>query len=65
MTKDFAEYLAEEHAAGLDGDPPPNPCCVGGCHKPAIWRRKPGWGVAPYSPPGDVCEEHHCWERIR
>lgn len=39
-------------------------CSFGGCTKPAIWTRKEGWSVAPGSPPGDVCEEHHCWEKI-
>jgi len=34
------------------------------CTKQAIWRRKDGWMVAPGSPEGDVCEYHHCWERI-
>jgi hypothetical protein len=39
-------------------------CSYGGCTKPAIWQRKDGWMVAPGSPMGDVCEEHHCWEPI-
>jgi len=34
------------------------------CTLPAIWTRKLGWMVAPGSPDGDVCEYHHCWERI-
>jgi len=34
------------------------------CTKPATWTRKEGWMVAPGSPDGDVCEEHHCWEPI-
>jgi hypothetical protein len=37
-------------------------CSYGDCTKHAIWTRKPGWIVAPGSPPGDVCDEHHCWE---
>lgn len=39
-------------------------CSVIGCPLPAVWTRKPGWMVAPGSPVGDVCEDHHCWERI-
>lgn len=39
-------------------------CSYPGCEKSAVWTRKPGWIVAPGSPPGDVCEEHHCWERL-
>lgn len=47
------------------GSPPKTEgmCSYGNCPHPAVWRRKPGWMVAPGSPPGDVCEEHHCWER--
>ena len=39
-------------------------CSYPGCKSNAIWTRKLGWMVAPGSPPGDVCEEHHCWELI-
>jgi hypothetical protein len=35
------------------------------CTKQAIWKRKDGWMVAPGSPDGDVCEEHHCWEPLQ
>ena len=27
--------------------------------------RKRGWSVAIGAPPGDVCDEHHCWEPIK
>jgi hypothetical protein len=40
-------------------------CSFTGCFKEAVWTRKPGWSVAPGSPPGDVCEEHHCWKPIK
>lgn len=39
-------------------------CSYWGCLAEAIWDRKPGWAVAEGSPPGAVCEEHHCWEKI-
>jgi hypothetical protein len=39
-------------------------CSYPGCTEQAIWKRKDGWMVAPGSPEGDVCETHHCWERI-
>lgn len=39
-------------------------CTYFGCLRRAVWTRKEGWGVAPGSPPGDVCEVHHCWKRI-
>jgi len=41
-----------------------NKCSYPGCDDWAIWTRKPGWSVAPGSPEGDVCETHHCWERL-
>ncbi len=40
-------------------------CSYGGCTEQATWRRKEGWMVAPGSPEGDVCEDHHCWEPIQ
>ena len=39
-------------------------CSFMSCTNKALWTRKEGWMVAPGSPPGDVCEEHHCWEEI-
>jgi hypothetical protein len=39
-------------------------CSYSDCTKQATWTRKMGWMVAPGSPPGDVCEKHHCWEPI-
>lgn len=39
-------------------------CSYAGCTERAIWQRKDGWMVAPGSPPGAVCETHHCWELI-
>jgi hypothetical protein len=39
-------------------------CSYGDCTKQATWTRKMGWIVAPGSPPGDVCDTHHCWEPV-
>lgn len=41
-----------------------NECSVPGCRKQAAWTRKPGWMIAPGSPGGAVCHEHHCWESV-
>lgn len=56
-----------EQAQGEWVEQPPKTegmCSYGDCTEPAVWQRKDGWMVAPGSPPGDVCETHHCWERI-
>jgi len=39
-------------------------CSFYRCNEPAVWDRKEGWSVAPGSPPGPVCETHHCWEPL-